>query len=240
VSEPHKGWFRVEEAAVRKLRDTYDKQSAYRLALAVYVTMCRVSNLEGSDTFTRRIASMADDAGLSYNATAEGLELVKSAGLVTITAKTVVGSKERAPSEYQLMRMSPTECGTSPTEKGRLPKSRNSRVLPRVSKNLPRTNPRTSTKREQLRAAPSLSDLLSFLQSLPSPDPKYDADYYHLHWRENGFTNRGKPIRNYQLALKKWFKAEWLPSQKRRLNVTGSTKPQERNYAPVEDSWTTK
>jgi len=236
LSEPHKGWFRVEEAAVRKLRDTYDKQSAYRLALAVYVTMCRVSNLEGSDTFTRRIASMADDAGLSYNATAEGLELVKSAGLLSITAKTVTGSKERAPSEYQLVRMSPTECATSPTEKGRLPKSRNSQVLQRVSKNCTKNVPRTSTKRGKAKAPP-LPELLSFLQTLPSPDPQFDADYYHLHWQENGFTNGGKPIRDYRLTLKKWFKAGWLQSQKR-MNATGNAKPQERNYAPVGESWT--
>lgn len=234
MTEPHLGWFKVEEFAVRKLRDTYDRQSAYRLALAVYVTLCRVGNLEGADTFTRRIASMANDAGLSYNATAEGLELVEKAGLLTITAKTVAGSKERAPSEYRLVRMSPTECGTSPTEKGRLPKSRNSRVLPRVSKNAPRTTPRTSPKK---REAPSLPELLSFLESLPSPDPKFDADYYHLHWQENGFTNRGQPIRNYQLALKKWFKAGWLQSQKR-LTVTVNAKPTERTYAPVEASWT--
>jgi len=164
--EPHKGWLRVEEAAVRKLRDTYDKQSAYRLALAVYVTMCRVSNLEGSDTFTRRIASMADDAGLSYNATAEGLELVKSAGLVTITAKTVVGSKERAPSEYQLMRMSPTECGTSPTENGRFPQSRNSHVLPRVSKNSPKNVSKNIPKKHVLKKTSTSSDDDDLIQSL--------------------------------------------------------------------------
>ena len=234
MSEPHLGWFRVEESAVRKLRDTYDRQSAYRLALAVYVTLCRVANLEGRDTFTRRIASMASDAGLSYNATVEGLGLVKSAGLVTITGKTVAGSKERAPSEYQIARMSPTECGTSPTEKGRLPKSRNSRVLPRVSKNSPRTTPRTSTKRGK---APPLPELLSFLQSLKTPDPKVDAEHYDLHWQENGFTNGGKPIRNYKLALTKWFKAGWLHSQKLLNGTGGAHKPQERTYAPVEATW---
>jgi len=235
MSEPHLGWFKIEEGALRKLRDTYDRPSAYRLAVAVYVTLCRVANLEGAETFTRRLASIASDAGLSYNATGEGLALVRGAGLVTIAAKTVTGSKERAPSEYQLVRMSPTECATSPTEKGRLPTSRNSQVLQRVSKNCTKNVPRTSTKRGQ---APPLDELLSFLQSLKTPDPKADADYYHLHWKENGFTNRGKPIRNYQLALGKWYKVGWLPSQKRINEATCGAKPQERTYAPVGDKWT--
>jgi len=137
MRDQHRGWFKVEEEAFRKLRETYDLESRYRLAWMVYVTLCRVANLEGSDTFTRRIAGLADDAGLSYNATAEGLELVKSAGLVTITARTVGGSKERAPSEYQVVRMSPIKSATSPTEKGRLPKIQKS-DLPRVSKNSPK------------------------------------------------------------------------------------------------------
>jgi hypothetical protein len=164
----HKGWFRVEEQAVRRLRDTYDVQSTYRLAFLVYVTLCRVANLEGSDTFTRRIASIAGDAGLSYNATAEGLELVRTAELVTITARTVSGSKERAPSEYRLERTSPVENGTFPTEKGRLPQSCDSQVLPRVSKNAPRTSKNSIKKHDFKKTSTSFlqNDASNFLKRL--------------------------------------------------------------------------
>jgi hypothetical protein len=135
MNKQHEGWFQVEEGALRKLRDTYDKPSTYRLAFLVYVTLCRIANLEGSEVFTRRLANIAYDAGLSYNAAAKGLSCVEKAGLVKVERRIVEGTKELAPSEYRLVRMFPTERITSPIESVRFPKSDHSGFLQRVSKN---------------------------------------------------------------------------------------------------------
>jgi hypothetical protein len=232
MSEPHLGWFKVEESAVRKLRDTYDRQSAYRLALAVYVTLCRVANLEGRDTFTRRIASMGSDAGLSYNATAEGLELVKSAGLLTITAKTVAGSKERAPSEYQLVRMSPTECGTSPTENGRLPKSRNSQVLPRVSKNCTKNfnqeqhQERGATRRTRF-VPPTVAEAEAEAEGIGMPKSEGQA-FIDRHQTTGWVIGKAQiPMKDWRAAMRTWRKT-YLGIQSGNSSKPKRSKP---NYA---------
>jgi hypothetical protein len=222
MSESHRGWFRVEEAAVRKLRDTYDRQSAYRLAQAVYVTLCRVANLEGSDTFTRRIASIASDAGLSYNAAAEGLDLVKSAGLLTVTAKTVANSKERAPSEYQLVRMSPTDCATSPTENGRLPKSENSELLPRVSKNC------TKNFNQELHQEGGASPRTRFVpptaseaeaEALKIGLPASEGQAFIDHHQARGWIIGKSPMKDWRAAMRTW-KRTYLS-----FRAGGSSKP---------------
>jgi hypothetical protein len=217
----HGGYFRVEEEALRKLRSTYDRPSAYRLALLSYVTLCRVANLEGSETFVRSVSSIGQDAGLSYNAAAEGLALVESAGLVKIEGRTVEGTKERAPSLFRLVRMfltdcatSPTESGTSPTEKGRFPKTRNSQVLPIFPKNSPKNVPRTSPRELRPTSQNEISEYLLSLKAEAS-DALTDAEYLWLHWTENGFTNGGKPIKSWKLTVQKWKAAGFLPSAKR-------------------------
>ena len=227
----HAGWFRVEEEALRKLRSTYDRPSAYRLALLSYVTLCRVANLEGSDTFVRSVSSVGQDSGLSYNAAAEGLALVESAGLVKIEGRTVEGTKERAPSLFRIVRMfpadcatSPTESVTSPTEKGRLPKSRNSQVLPRFPKNSPKNVPRTSQREAHPKSQQEIYEYLLTLKTEAS-DAVTDAEYLWLHWTENNFTNGGKPIKNWKLTVQKWKAAGFLPSQKRMSSQFNGKKP---------------
>jgi len=235
MSESHRGWFRVEESAVRKLRDTYDSQSVYRLALAVYVTLCRVSNLEGQDTFTRRIASIAHDAGLSYNAAVAGLDHVRDAGLLKVTAKTVEGSRERAPSEYHLVRMSPIEWGTSPTENGRLPKSENSQVLPRVSKNCTKNAPKTSTKREGLTprtrfVPPTLEQAEA--EAINLGIPKEEAQAFVDHHETRGWILKGgQKMKSWKAAMRTW-KRTYLRIQSQRTNSA-----KDRNYTPVGGTW---
>ena len=181
------------------------------------MTLCRVANLEGSETFVRSVSSVGQDAGLSYNAAAEGLALVESAGLVKIEGRTVEGTKERAPSLFRLVRMfltdcatSPTESGTSPTEKGRLPKTRNSQVLPIFPKNLqePTNN---NSKREaspsQTRfSPPSLSEAEA--EAVKNGMPITEGQAFIDHHQAKGWIIGKSPMKDWRAAMRTW-KRNW-------------------------------
>ncbi len=238
----HRGYFIVEEQALRKLRSTYDRQSAYRLAWMVYVTLCRVGNLEGSEVFIRAISSIAQDAGLSYNAAAEGLSLVQSAGLVKVESRNVEGTKEKAPSQYTLVRMFPTECGTSPTEsgtspteKGRLPKTRNSQDLPIFPNHCPSTI-QSRTKREaspsQSRfTPPSLSEAEA--EAVRNGMPASEGQAFIDHHQAKGWVIGKSPMKDWRAAMRTW-KRNW---QKFQANGTRNGAPKQ--YAPVAGDWGT-
>ncbi|MEI9998772.1 MAG: hypothetical protein WDO13_06170 [Verrucomicrobiota bacterium] len=81
----HAGWFPVEEAALRKLKATYDRPAAFRKAQLAYMVLLRIANLEGKDVFSRRVASIADDMGFNYDEATQALRLVEQAGLLEIT-----------------------------------------------------------------------------------------------------------------------------------------------------------
>jgi len=228
----HGGWFRVEEAAVRKLKATFDSPASFRKAQLAYMVLLRIANLEGTDTFSRRVASLADDFGYNYDEAAQALKLVQQAGLLEITQQTVPGSRELAPSRYRVVRMFPEipatfpdNPATLPGKEARFPEIQKPDQSPRVSNNSPKNVPRTATKRE---AHPkSQQEICEYLQSLKMDpaDAESDAGYYWLHWTENNFTNGGKPIRSWKLTLNKWKAAGFLPSQKRTAAQFNGKKP---------------
>lgn len=49
-----------------------------------------------------------------------------------------------------------------------------------------------------------------------------DAEYLFNHWEENGWTNKGKPIKDWKKTVVCWKHMGYLPSQK---NGNGRTKP---------------
>jgi len=110
--EPHEGWFPIYEESIRQIERTFDREGARRKAMAALLAVSRIVNLEGKNTFTRRIASIATDMSYSYPHAAEALQLLASTGILTIHTQSVPNSKEKAPSVYTLeqnvLRLEPT------------------------------------------------------------------------------------------------------------------------------------
>lgn len=55
-------------------------------------------------------------------------------------------------------------------------------------------------------------DLKAFCSELSLPER--DSEYLFNHWESNGWTNGGKPIRDWQRTIRAWKAAGHLPSQK--------------------------
>jgi hypothetical protein len=104
---PHRGWFAIEEAAMRLLANKYERPPVYRKAVAGYVALVRIANLEGRDEFIRRIQSIATDCGYSYTETMAALRLVEKVGLCEIVERREDGGTTSLPSLYRLKRVSP-------------------------------------------------------------------------------------------------------------------------------------
>ena len=167
MSDPHQGWFRVEEEALRHLKKTFDEPSSYRKASAAYIALLRISNLKQSTVFDERIGAIADDMGYSYNDAAKALQLVKLAGLCEIEARTIPGSKERDKSVYTVKRMLPEKEGTLHENGARLPESRKSQLLQRVPKKSPRsTEERPQKARFKKTSTSSDDDVRAFDEAL--------------------------------------------------------------------------
>lgn len=76
------------------------------------------------------------------------------------------------------------------------------------------------------KARPQTSDdVLQFCRSLNLPDT--DADYFWNHWQGNGFTNGGKPIKDWKATIRSWESAGHCPSQKEKRGKRDSTKDED-------------
>lgn len=70
-------------------------------------------------------------------------------------------------------------------------------------------------------------DLLDFFESISAP--KSDAEWLFLHWQENDWTVNGKPVRDWKLKVKAWYKTGRIfPSQQTKGN--GKEKPEPRYF----------
>jgi len=115
MTEPHLGWFRVEEEAMRLIDRSWDKLCNARSAANCYVTLCRIANLKGNDVFEVSIASLARDMHCVYRDAQRALALVESIGLVKIERRKIPGTKENAPSIYTVVRTRP-DFMSAPTD----------------------------------------------------------------------------------------------------------------------------
>lgn len=112
----HAGWFAVYEEGIRMIDRSFDRDAAKRKAMAAYVALLRIANLAQNMTFSRSIGQIARDMAYSYNHAAEGLDLLKIAGLVRIEQRQAAASKERAPSVYTLLFPFPRSGGSALSE----------------------------------------------------------------------------------------------------------------------------
>lgn len=62
------------------------------------------------------------------------------------------------------------------------------------------------------RARVGLSDVLEFAESIALPQS--DGEWAYHKWEGNGWTNGGKPIRDWRATIRSWRAAGYLPSQK--------------------------
>ena len=214
----HGGWFRVEEAAIRKLKATFDSPASFRKAQLAYMVLLRIANLEGSDTFSRRVASLADDFGYNYDEAAQALKLVQQAGLLEIVQQTVPGSRELAPSRYRVVRMLPDipatypdNPATLPEKEARFPEIQKPDQSPRVSKNSPKNVPITATKREaspsQTRfSPPSLSEAEA--EAVKNGMPGTEGQAFIDHHQAKGWIIGKSPMKDWRAAMRTW-KRNW-------------------------------
>ena len=151
LEQPHLGWFRVEEEALRHLKRTLAEPSSYRKACAAYVALLRIANLRQSMIFDERIGAIADDMGYAYNDAAKALQLVRLAGLCEIEARTIPGSKERDKSVYTVKRMLPGKEGTLPEKEGRLPESQSESAFAESTQEVPKKENKNNLNKEPLR-----------------------------------------------------------------------------------------
>ena len=155
--KPHQGWFRVHEEALRIIERRFDRQAAERQAKTAYQALLRVANLEGSNSFIRKICELAKDMSYSYAAAEDALILIEATGLCEIERRTIPGTKEKEPSRYtvavtldDIVRSSKNYC--------RLSKSWKNEVLPRRPKNSPK-NSSKNIKRERAANKPGRRSL---------------------------------------------------------------------------------
>ena len=138
MTDPHAGWFKVGEEALRHLKRTFAEPSSYRKATAAYITLLRIANLRNSSVFPERIGAIADDMGYNYNDAAKALQLVKLAGLCEIETRTIPGSKERDQSVYRVKSMLPENGATLLEKDGRLHESRDDSPFSESTQEVPK------------------------------------------------------------------------------------------------------
>lgn len=66
----------------------------------------------------------------------------------------------------------------------------------------------------------SVEELIEFCKSLGLPAS--DGESLFLKWKENGWTNNGKPIKDWRLVVQRWKKEGWLPSQRQQQTLNGN------------------
>lgn len=96
----HRGFFRVSEAAMRKIAHSFEQPWAVRAATLGYVVLCRKANLRGRNTFEDTIGSLAQDMSFPYREAQRAVRLLEGIGLVRIERRKIPGTKANAPNIY--------------------------------------------------------------------------------------------------------------------------------------------
>jgi len=103
----HRGYYRIAEAADRKIDELLDEPHVRRSAKLAYHTMCRIANLRGTRVFVAPLGSLARDIGYSYREAQKAVRVLKSIGLLKITNRYVSDTKLKAPSCYEVVTLIP-------------------------------------------------------------------------------------------------------------------------------------
>jgi hypothetical protein len=230
----HQGFFRVFEEDLRKIESTFDSPSAKRKAFAAWIAVLRIANLEGSETFTRNIGSLAFDMSFSYRHAQDALVLLERSGLLQIVRKKIEGTKENAPSVYTLL------------QNGRTLEQKVTRLLPTENSELFREYPRTYQEPPKTSKNPSSNDE----EGAENEDKDFDQ-FWNLYPKNVGKKDARKawsassktrpPIQELLDSLKKQANSEqwkkdkgkfvphpktWLNGERWNDEVTVSTKPE--------------
>ena len=166
MTDPHAGWFRVEEEAMRLIDRSWDKLCNARSAANCYVTLCRIANLKGNDVFEVSIASLARDMHCVYRDAQKALALVESIGLVKIERRKIPGTKENAPSIYTVVRARP-DTKSAPTDNMSEGHGRDHVHDP--SRSFPKNGSKNSSKNFS-KSTSSDDDVFAFEESLKAKD----------------------------------------------------------------------
>jgi hypothetical protein len=132
IDEPY-AW--QSKAALRTIAAACDNRTDKAHVLAVYLALTwKRSDLGNVASFEASKRHIAAVAGVSYRKCAEILSLLKSLGLIAISANAVEGTKEQGPNTYTLCTVSPTPgtvCPRLGTDAGQttLPRSEEKKVL---------------------------------------------------------------------------------------------------------------
>lgn len=103
----HRGYYRIAEAAERRIEESFDQPHVRRAAKLTYHTLCRVANLRGSGKFVADLNSLARDIGYSYREAQKAVRILESIGLLKITNRYVSDTKLKAPSCYEVVTLLP-------------------------------------------------------------------------------------------------------------------------------------
>lgn len=195
----HSGFFKIDEEHVRVIERTFDTDTARRKALAALMTVSRVANLEGCDTFSRSVASLAKDMAFSYRHALDGLRLLETSGIIEIDERFIPGTKERGLSTYTLLHSGTTLLPTGT----RLVPSSETGLGPRVSKNSTKNSTKNSSKGGSAFAPPSLHDVLSYSKEIKLHED--EGGSFHDHFTSNGWKVGGRSgMHDWKAALRNW------------------------------------
>jgi hypothetical protein len=207
MSDPHLGWFRIEEEAVRLINRSFDKPCDARNAMACYVMLCRKVNLKnGAHVFNDTIGSMARDLNLPYRDAQKALALVETIGLVKIERKKLPGTMGNAPSTYTVVRLSGHDITSEPSDITGEP----SRTAPvrELSRTFPKNSPRTTKKSEASPRArfvlPTLAEAKA--EAVKNGMPESEGASFIDHHEAKGWIIGRSPMRNWQAAMRTWGK----------------------------------
>jgi hypothetical protein len=104
------------KAALRRIREAFDKLTFLDQAIAVYVTLTEFASDEHAATFTRRRREIAERSGVSLRRVQTILNIFKDIGAVTWKQNQGAdGTQELAPSTYTLCSVCPTSRTDNPT-----------------------------------------------------------------------------------------------------------------------------
>jgi len=70
-------------------------------------------------------------------------------------------------------------------------------------------NANTTRKAQEKKPKPTIDEIREYCKSKALPFA--DADYLFNHWMGNGFTNNGKPIKDWKRVINAWMAAGHLP-----------------------------
>jgi hypothetical protein len=81
------------------------------------------------------------------------------------------------------------------------------------------------------RTRATIEEVTEFIRSLGLPDTDAHATFYK--WEGNGWTNGGKPIKDWKATIRSWHAGGYLPSQKNGTTLKQVMLPSGKVFTPL-------